>query len=136
MGASIKDVAARAGVSTATVSYVLNGSRSTSEHTRRRVLAAIEELGYSQNQAARNLARGRGSILGLVISDIRNPFFPEITAGFQDQALLHNLDALVVNTNYDADRTLNSVRRLLGLQVPGVAILTSQIDPSVIDLLA
>jgi len=136
MGASIKDVAARAGVSTATVSYVLNGSRSTSEQTRRRVLAAIEELGYSQNQAARNLARGRGSILGLVISDIRNPFFPEITAGFQDQALLHNLDALVVNTNYDADRTLNSVRRLLGLQVPGVAILTSQIDPSVIDLLA
>src|SRR6516165_902365 len=136
MGASIKDVAAKAGVSTATVSYVLNGSRGTSEQARRRVLAAIEELGYSQNQAARNLARGRGSILGLVISDIRNPFFPEITAGFQDQALLHNLDALVVNTNYDADRTLNSVRRLLGLQVPGVAILTSQIDPSVIDLLA
>jgi LacI family transcriptional regulator len=136
MGASIKDVAAKAGVSTATVSYVLNGSRGTSEQARRRVLAAIEELGYSQNQAARDLARGRGSILGLVISDIRNPFFPEITAGFQDQALLHNLDAMVVNTNYDAARTLNSVRRLLGLQVPGVAILTSQIDPSVIDLLA
>lgn len=136
MGASIKDVAAKAGVSTATVSYVLNGSRGTSEHTRQRVLAAIEELGYAQNQAARDLARGRSSLLGLVISDIRNPFFPEITAGFQDQALAHNLDALVVNTNYDAARTLNSVRRLIGLQVPGVAILTSQIDPSVIDLLA
>jgi LacI family transcriptional regulator len=136
MGASIKDVAARAGVSTATVSYVLNGSRGTSEQTRQRVLAAIEELGYSQNQAARDLARGRSSLLGLVISDIRNPFFPEITAGFQDQALLHNLDALVVNTNYDPARTLNSVKRLIGLQVPGVAILTSQIDPSVIGLLA
>lgn len=136
MGASIKDVAARAGVSTATVSYVLNGSRGTSEQTRQRVLAAIEELGYSQNQAARDLARGRSSLLGLVISDIRNPFFPEVTAAFQDQALLHNLDALVVNTNYDADRTLNSVRRLIGLQVPGVAILTSQIDPAVMDLLA
>lgn len=136
MGASIKDVAARAGVSTATVSYVLNGTRGTKEQTRRRVLAAIEELGYAQNQAARDLARGRSSLLGLVISDIRNPFFPEITAGFQDQALAHNMDALVVNTNYDAARTLNSVRRLIGLQVPGVAILTSQIDPSVIDLLA
>jgi LacI family transcriptional regulator len=136
MGASIKDVAARAGVSTATVSYVLNRSRGTSEQTRLRVLAAIEELGYSQNQAARNLARGRGSILGLVISDIRNPFFPEITAGFQDQALLHDLDAMVVNTNYDAARTLHSVRRMIGLQVPGIAILTSQIDPSVMDLLA
>jgi len=136
MSASIKDVAARAGVSIATVSYVLNGSRSTRQQTRQRVLAAAEELGYSQNQAARDLARGRSSLLGLVISDIRNPFFPEITAGFQDQALLHNLDALVVNTNYDAARTLNSVRRLIGLQVPGVAILTSQIDPSVIGLLA
>jgi len=134
--ASIKDVAARAGVSTATVSYVLNGTRTTKAQTRERVLAAIEELGYSQNHAARDLARGRSSLLGLIISDIRNPFFPEVTAGFQDQALLHNLDALVVNTNYDAARTLNSVRRLVSLQVPGVAILTSQIDPSVMDLLA
>src|SRR5437868_5199763 len=134
--ASIKDVAARAGVSTATVSYVLNGSRGTKAQTRERVLAAIEELGYSQNHAARDLARGRSSLLGLIISDIRNPFFPEVTAGFQDQALLHNLDALVVNTNYDAARTLNSVRRLISLQVPGVVILTSQIDPSVMDLLA
>ena len=68
--------------------------------------------------------------MGLVISDIRNPFFPEITAAFQDQALVHNMDALVVNTNYDSHRTLNSVKRLIGLQVPAMAILTSQIDPA------
>lgn len=136
MAVSIKDVAARAGVSTATVSYVLNGTRATRVETRQRVLAVIAELGYSQNQAARDLARGRSSLLGLVISDIRNPFFPEITAAFQDQALMHNMDALVVNTNYDSARTLNSVRRLIGLQVPGVAILTSQMDPSVMDILA
>ncbi len=136
MTARIRDVAAKAGVSTATVSYVLNGTRGTRAETRERVLAAIEELGYSQNQAARDLARGRSSLLGLVISDIRNPFFPEVTAGFQDQALLHQMDALVVNTNYDATRTLNSVRRLLSLQVPGVALLTSQIDPAVIEMLA
>ena len=136
MGVSIKDVALRAGVSTATVSHILNGTRVTSQATRNRVLAAIQELGYSQNQAARNLARGRSSLLGLLISDIRNPFFPEITAAFQDQALAHDMDALVLNTNYDPQRTLNSVRRLMGLQVPGVAILTSQIDPSVVDMLA
>ena len=129
-------MAAKAGVSTATVSYVLNGTRGTREETRRRVMAAIEELGYSQNQAARDLARGRSSLLGLVVSDICNPFFPEITAAFQEQALLRNLDAVVVNTNYDATRTLHSVRRLLGLQVPGVALLTSQIDPAVMELLA
>ncbi len=61
---------------------------------------------------------GRSTLLGLIISDIRNPFFPEVTAAFQDQALLHNMEALVLNTNYDAQRTLNSVKRLMGLQVP------------------
>jgi LacI family transcriptional regulator len=135
LGVSIKDVALRAGVSTATVSHILNDTRVTSQETRNRVLAAIQELGYSQNQAARNLARGRSSLLGLLISDVRNPFFPEITAAFQDQALAHSMDALVLNTNYDPQRTLNSVRRLMGLQVPGVAILTSQIDPAVVDML-
>ncbi len=132
----MKDVAEKAGVSIATVSHVVNGTRHTRKHTRQRVLAAVEELGYSQNQVARNLARGRSTLLGLIISDIRNPFFPEITAAFQDQALAHEMDAIVLNTNYDSHRTLNSVRRLVGLQVPGVAILTSQIDPSVMQMLS
>jgi DNA-binding LacI/PurR family transcriptional regulator len=136
LGANIKDVAQRAGVSIATVSHVLNGTRPTRQHTRQRVLAAVTELGYSQNQAARNLVRGRSSLLGLIISDVRNPFFPEITAAFQDEALAHEMDALVLNTNYDPQRTLNSVRRLIGLQVPGVAVLTSQIEPSIITMLA
>ena len=136
MAVSIKDVAAKAAVSIATVSHVLNGTRVTCPRTRDRVLAAVRELGYSQNQAARNLARGTSSILGLVISDVRNPFFPEITAAFQDQALAHEMDAIMLNTNYDAQRTLHSVRRLLGLQVPGVAIFTSQIEPSIVDILA
>ncbi len=133
---SIRDVAARAGVSTATVSHVLNGTRGSRPETRQRVLDAIQALGYSQNQAGRDLARGRSSLLGLIISDIRNPFFPEVTAAFQEQALLNNMDALVLNTNYDAQRTLNSVKRLMGLQVPGVAVLTSQIDPAVVNMLA
>jgi LacI family transcriptional regulator len=133
---SIKDVAAKAGVSIATVSHVLNGTRPIRPHTRQRVLTAVQELGYAQNQAARNLARGKSTFLGLIVSDVRNPFFPEITAAFQDEALLHGMDALVLNTNYDAERMLNSVRRLVSLQVPGVAILTSQIDQSVIEMLA
>jgi DNA-binding LacI/PurR family transcriptional regulator len=133
---SIKDVAAKAGVSIATVSHVMNGTRAIRPHTRQRVLTAVQELGYAQNQAARNLARGKSTFLGLIVSDVRNPFFPEITAAFQDEALLHGMDALVLNTNYDAERMLTSVRRLVGLQVPGVAILTSQIDESVIEMLA
>lgn len=136
LNVSIRDVAAKAGVSTATVSHVLNGTRRSRPETRQRVLDAIQELGYSQNQAGRDLARGRSSLLGLIISDIRNPFFPEVTAAFQEQALLHNMDALVLNTNYDSQRTLNCVKRMMGLQVPGVAILTSQIDPAVVNMLA
>jgi DNA-binding LacI/PurR family transcriptional regulator len=136
LAVSIKDVAAKAAVSIATVSHVLNGTRVTRPRTRERVLEAVRELGYSQNQAARNLARGTSSILGLIVSDVRNPFFPEITAAFQDQALAHDMDAIMLNTNYDAQRTLQSVRRLLGLQVPGVAVFTSQIEPSIVDILA
>lgn len=133
---SIKDVAAHAGVSVATVSHVLNGTRKTRPETAERVRAAVKELGYTQNATARNLAVGHSSMLGLVISDIRNPFFPEITTAFQDQALVHDMDAIVINTNYDAHRTRSCVNRLLALQVPGVAILTSQIDVSIIETLA
>jgi LacI family transcriptional regulator len=135
LAVSIKDVALKAGVSIATVSHVLNGTRGTRPETRDRVLAAIQELGYSQNMAARNLARGRSSLLGLIISDIRNPFFPEITSVFQDLALDHDMDAVVLNTNYDLDRTRNAVKRLIGLQVPGVAILTSQFEPAAAEML-
>lgn len=135
MAIGIKDVAARAGVSTATVSHVLNGKRPTRAATRQAVLQAAQALGYAQNQAARNLAVGRSSLFGLVISDIRNPFFPEISAAFQDQALLHDMDAVVLNTNYDGHRMLNSVKRLIGLQVAGVAVLTSEMDPAVTTLL-
>lgn len=134
--ASIRDVAKKAGLSVATVSHVINGTRPARAETQERVRSAVRELGYSTNQVARNLAAGRSSFLGLLISDIRNPFFPEITSTFQDQALLHEMEPMVLNTNYDIQRTLHCVKRMVGMQVPGVAILTSQIEPSVMELLA
>jgi len=70
------------------------------------------------------------------VSSIRNPFFPEIITAFQEAAGLCDMEALVMNTNYDPQRVRNTVSRLLGLQVPGVAVLTSQIDPSVMATLA
>ena len=133
---SIRDVAKKAGFSVATVSHVINGTRPARAETQERVRSAVRELGYSTNRAARNLSAGKSSFLGLIISDLRNPFFPEVTSTFQDQALLHDMEPIVLNTNYDVQRTLSCVRRMVSLQVPGVAILTSQIDPSVIDMLA
>jgi LacI family transcriptional regulator len=132
---SIKDVAELAGVSIATVSHVINGTRRVRPETRDRVLAGVERLGYAPNLVARRLAGGPSQLLGVVVSDLRNPFFPEITTAFQDQALLREMDSLVMHTNYESHRTLVAVRRLIGLQVPGVAILTSQIEHSIIELL-
>jgi LacI family transcriptional regulator len=134
--ANIKDVAARAGVSVATVSHVLNNTKRTLPQTAERVHRAVRELGYVQNAVARNLVTGRSSIYGMLISDIRNPFFPEIMTAFQDQATLRDIDTVLMNTNYDVQRTRTCVDRLLALRVPGIAILTSQIDTSVIETLS
>jgi len=134
--ATIKLVAERAGVSTATVSYVVNQTRNVLPETKRRVLSAVQELGYVPSASARSLVTGGSRILGIIVSSIRNPFFPEIITAFQDAANLCDMDAVMMDTNYDSQRLRNTVSRLLGLEVPGVAILTSQIDPSVITTLA
>ncbi len=135
---NIRDVARHAGVSVATVSFALNESQRhrIRPKTRNRVFASVKALGYSPNIAARNLAVGHSHILGVVVSDIRNPFFPEITAAFQEAAMLKDMETMVVNTNYDPQRTRETINRLMALQVPGVAILTSQIDRSVMRALA
>ncbi len=134
--ATIREVASRAGVSVATVSYVLNDTRKVRPETEQRVLLAAKELGYSPNTAARSLVVGRSSMLGLVVPDIENPFFPEITKAFQEAAGLAGLETIVMNTNYDAHRTHNMIDRLASLQVPGAAFLTSQVDAPVRDALA
>jgi len=129
--ATIKEVARRAGVSVATVSYVLNDTRKVRPETEQRVVTAARALGYSPNSAARSLVSGRSSMLGLIVPDIGNPFFPEITKTFQEAASLAGMETIVMNTNYDVHRTRSTVDRLVSLQVPGAAFLTSQVDPTV-----
>jgi LacI family transcriptional regulator len=134
--ATIKEVAEKAGVSVATVSYVLNDVRKVRPETEQRVLWAAKELGYFPNTAARSLVVGRSSLVGLVVPDIGNPFFPEVTKSFQETANAAGMEAIVMNTNYDVHRTRSLVERLLSLQVPGAAFLTSQVDPAVKEMLA
>jgi len=83
---SIKDVARVAGVSTATVSHVLNNTRFVSEETRRKVVNAIERCNYYPNAYARSLASGRSHTIALLVSDISNPFFPELANSVEDVA--------------------------------------------------
>lgn len=129
--ATIKEVAEKAGVSAATVSYVLNDSRKVRPETEQRVLWAARELGYHPNTAARSLVVGRSTIIGLIVPDMSNPFFPEITKSFQMEATLYGMETVVMDANNDSQRTRNMVERMLSLQVPGIAFLTSQVDAPV-----
>lgn len=133
---SIKDIANEAGVSTATVSHVINKTRFVSEAVRARVLKAIELHDYYPNAHARSLASGSSRILGLVISDIANPFFPELVKSIEAAAFEHGYDVVLSNTNYDAERTSHYVRRLIERKVSGVVLMTSEMDKSLIDELA
>lgn len=133
--ATMAEVARRARVSTATVSHVIHGTKSVHDNTRRRVLTAIEALDYHLNSAARYLATGHADIWGLLVSDIRNPFFPDIAAAFQREALQQDRDAVIMNTDWNAARTLECVKRLLQMRVPAIALMTSLVDESVKELL-
>lgn len=135
-GVRIKDVATLAGVSTATVSHVINNTRFVSDATKRRVLGAIENAGYAPNIHARNLASGQSRTLGLIISDITNPFFPDLVKSIQEKALELGYDVVVLNTNYESERDAPYVQRLLELRVRGVMILTTEMDLSVISRLS
>ncbi|HEX9928850.1 MAG TPA: LacI family DNA-binding transcriptional regulator [Pyrinomonadaceae bacterium] len=133
---SIKDVAREAGVSTATVSHVVNNTRFVSDEVRSRVERAIEACRYYPNAHARSLASGNSRILGLVISDIANPFFPELVKAVETAAFERGYDVVLSNTNYDADRASHYVRRFIERKVAGVALLTSELDKKLIEELA
>ncbi len=132
----IAEVAKLAKVSTATVSHVINKTRFVSEETKQRVFAAIENIGYTPNVHARNLAAGSSQMLGLIISDITNPFFPDLVKSIQETALSAGYEVIVFNTNYDSTRYAQYVQRFLELRVRGVLIMTTEMDPSLVDRLS
>lgn len=133
---SIKDVAREAGVSTATVSHVINKTRYVSDEVRARVERAIEQCRYYPNAHARSLASGNSRILGLVISDIANPFFPELVKAIETAAFERGYDVVLSNTNYDAERTSHYVRRFIERKAAGVLLMTSELDEKLIKELA
>jgi LacI family transcriptional regulator len=133
---NIKEVAIKAKVSTATVSRTVNGNPLVSSKTADKVWRAIRELGYYPNSHARTLVSGRSRILGLIISDIANPFFPELVKGFEDTAIVRDYNVMIANTGYDSSRMTIGVRRMIEHQVDGVAIMTSEVDHDLVDQLS
>ncbi|PYX40283.1 MAG: LacI family transcriptional regulator [Acidobacteria bacterium] len=120
----IREIAKRARVSTATVSRVVNRVPTVNPQMAKRVWNVIEELGYYPNTSARALVSGRSRIFGLIISDITNPFFPEIVQVFEAIAVQHRYEILLSSTSHDPVRMESSVRRMIERRVEGVAVLT------------
>src|SRR5580658_5581475 len=132
-GRDILQVAKRAGVSPATVSRVTNGRSTVAKHLAKRVWKAIEELGYSPNPQARALVSGRSRVLGLLVSEITNPFFPELIQSFEDVAGEHDFEVMVGSTNYNRERAKIFIRRLAQRRVEGVAVMTFRAESHLLD---
>jgi DNA-binding LacI/PurR family transcriptional regulator len=132
-GPDIQKVAKRAGVSPATVSRVTNGWSTVDKKLAKKVWQAIEELGYTPNPQARALVSGRSRVLGLLISEITNPFFPELIQSFEDIAGENEYEVMVGSTNYNKVRAKVFIRRLVQRRVEGVAVMTFRAEAHLLD---
>lgn len=129
----IRDIARRARVSTATVSRAINRVPTVDPQLAKRVWKVVEELGYYPNTQARALVSGRSRLFGLIVSEITNPFFPEIVQTFENLAVENNYEILVTSTVHDPKRMESAVRRMIERRVDGVAILTFGMEDSLIE---
>lgn len=118
----IKEVARHAGVSVGTVSNVLNHPHLVAEATRKRVLAAIEELGFVRNESARQLRAGSSRIIGLVVLDVANPFFTDVARGAEAEADAVGSVVTLSNSGEDAERERRHLDLLLQQRVQGLLI--------------
>lgn len=119
---SIKDVAQYAGVSTMTVSRVVNETGYVSTKTKEKVLEVIDKTGYKVNQTAVGLRTGRTNTIGVIISDISNPFFPIILKGIDYVCSQNNYDTILFNTGEDTEKELRYIDLLRQKSVRGILI--------------
>jgi len=133
---SLDEVAKRARVSPATVSRVLNNLDVVKSSTRARVMKAVAELNYHPNLHARTLAGGRSRTLGVVMSNMENPFFFDVFQAMESAALAHGYEVVAANTGYQPERLVASIRLMMGRRVAGLAIIVSEMDPGLRDELA
>jgi DNA-binding LacI/PurR family transcriptional regulator len=120
--AGIRDVARAVGVSVATASLAINGQPGVAEETRRRIVAAAQQLGYRANPQAQALRRGRTSTYGFVVRNFANPFFLEVLSGAQQVAADAGATLLVLDSRYSIDRERRHVQELAAQRVAGLAI--------------
>jgi DNA-binding LacI/PurR family transcriptional regulator len=128
----LEDVAKRAKVSIATVSRVVNSVGPVKNSTRARVLKAIQELKYHPNIHARSLAGGKSRTLGMIVSNLENPFFLDIFRALESDAHRRGYEVLVANTDYRPRQLVSSVHLMMGRRLAGLAVIVSEMEPSLI----
>jgi LacI family transcriptional regulator len=133
---TLEEVARRARVSTATVSRVLNNTATVKSSTRARVLKIVQELKYSPNLHAQSLAGGRSRSIGVIVSNIENPFFLDVYKTVEAGALAAGFDVIMANTGYSPERLVTSIRLMLGRRLAGVAAIVSEMDSTLIQELS
>jgi len=132
---NMRDIAKLAGVSSATVSNVINGSSVVRPETAARVRKVIEETRFVPNGSAATLKYGRSSSYGLIIPDITNPFFPEFIRSFEGILANNSQDMFLATTDLHVSRMQQTIRRMLIRQVDGVALLAAEIETEPIEAL-
>ena len=130
---TIVDVAERSGTSKSTVSYVIRGGAHVSPDLRRRVLAAVEELGYRPNALARQLVLQRTSTIGVVVGDLANPFYGELVKQLEHHAHEAGFATTVSNTDGHVEREAARVAALLEQRVAGIVMLQFGGDREILD---
>jgi len=131
----MRDIAKVAGVSSATVSRVINGSNLVKPVTAERVRRVIADLKFVPNGSATTLKYGRSSTYGLIIPDITNPFFPEFIRSFESILVDHNQDMLMATTDFHPSKMQQTIRRMLVRKVDGIALLAAEIETEPIEAL-
>ncbi|WP_353185976.1 LacI family DNA-binding transcriptional regulator [Parapedobacter lycopersici] len=126
---SLKDIALKSGVSTALVSYVLNGKAQQSrvgKETAARIMQVAEELNYQPNLIAKSLRSGKSFTIGLVIADIANPFFANIARIVDDVARKYNYTIIIGSCDENAEKSANVLRVMINRKVDGFIIVSSE----------
>jgi len=131
----MRDIARIAGVSSATVSRVINGSNSVNPATAEKVRRVIEETKFVPNGSATTLKYGRSSTYGLIIPDITNPFFPEFIRSFEAILAKNRQDMLMATTDHQSTNLQQTIQRMMIRQVDGIALLASEIETEPIEAL-
>jgi DNA-binding LacI/PurR family transcriptional regulator len=122
---TMRQIAARAGVSVGTVSHVVNETANVRDPVRRRVLAAIKNLGYQPSLLARGLRRNQTTIIGMILPDICNPFFPHVVRGVEDVAYQNYYRLMLCNTDNDSQKEQVYLDELHAYRMAGLIVIPS-----------